>query len=168
MNLVGSMFNSLYFVIGILIPGYKSFKSMESDDIQSHQRWISYWIVWSLLSFISLLESLFRPSFVYRIGKAVFLGWIASDSYKGSLVLYNGLLRPILTSYSSWIDSFCSHGTVMASKTSHKLLVQMKDRAKQSTHNLRLLTANLPNMYQLRLLSMTRGKEIVESLSIPE
>ena len=125
-------FQSLFFVGGILIPGYKSFKSIESDDIQSHQRWISYWIIWSLISLASLFEGLWMKcggksctsGLFYLVGKALLIGWCASDSFKGSLTLYNSVLRPVLIAWEQPIDEAIEKLRVRARELIDAVLVR--------------------------------------------
>eukprot|EP00761_Pharyngomonas_kirbyi_P010446 gb/GECH01010466.1/.p1 GENE.gb/GECH01010466.1/~~gb/GECH01010466.1/.p1 ORF type:complete len:133 (+),score=21.30 gb/GECH01010466.1/:1-399(+) len=95
------------FVLGLCYPIYQSLKALsQGHDFCETQHWLSYWVVFGFLYAIEDLadEFLLMVPF-YNIVKALFVVWLVTPWFKGSLHLYENLVEPILSDRQNRIDT---------------------------------------------------------------
>ncbi len=93
-------------VMGFLYPAYMSFKALESESDCDDTQWLTYWVVFVLMTFIDTAFG-FVLSFIplYHILKLIFYIYLFYPKSKGATVIYNNLLKPLLKKYESKIDA---------------------------------------------------------------
>lgn len=94
-------------VVGMLYPGYKSFKAVKAQDVPTQQRWLHYWLVLSLISTLMLvLEPIVygRIPF-YNMIKITVVAFLAHPKTAGYAKVYDALVEPFLDQHTSLIDA---------------------------------------------------------------
>lgn len=80
-------------VVGTLLPGYLSLKSIESIETDVEKQWITYWVLYSaygILDKISVLFIYYLP-FYYFI-KYLILIWLFMPNFNGAAQLYEAAI----------------------------------------------------------------------------
>ncbi|EGR31443.1 TB2 HVA22 family protein, putative [Ichthyophthirius multifiliis] len=94
-------------VVGILYPGYMSFKAIETKDDNDDKQWLTYWVVFGFLHIfdapLGWLLSFFP--FYYPL-KLMFYIFLFYPKTKGALKIYNSFLREKISKYQSFIDGY--------------------------------------------------------------
>jgi len=92
--------------IAFLYPGYRSFKTMQHDNVQDHINWLTYFVIYGLFNVTEAITDtiLFWLPY-YRFMKLGFLLWCFLPQTMGCKVVYEKLLRPFLTIHEKNIDS---------------------------------------------------------------
>lgn len=93
-------------VVGMLYPGYKSFKAIKAGDVGRQQKWLHYWLVLSVLSAVGLLlEPLLGPRVpMYSVLKIAFVGFLVHPKTAGYEKIYDALVEPQLSQHMAAID----------------------------------------------------------------
>lgn len=91
--------------IGFIFPAYMSFKAIESPSLSDDKQWLTYWVVFSFCtvtdSFLGFLTS--AIPFFYFI-KLAFFVYLFHPRTQGASLIYNKLIRQMLTKYEANID----------------------------------------------------------------
>ncbi|XP_064631771.1 receptor expression-enhancing protein 1-like isoform X9 [Lineus longissimus] len=92
-------------VFGTLYPAYSSYKAVKTKNVKEYVRWMMYWIVFALFTFIETLTDAFLSwiPFYYEI-KIVFVIWLLSPATRGSSILYRKFVHPQLMKRERDID----------------------------------------------------------------
>jgi len=93
--------------IGTLYPAYESFKAVKNRHVKEYIKWMTYWIVFSLLSLVEEVTDLFLAWLpLYTPIKIGILIWLISPTTRGASVVYRGLVHPNLVTREEEIDQF--------------------------------------------------------------
>ncbi len=96
----------LFFVIGFLYPAYKSFKAIESKDLEDDKQWLTYWAVFSFIHvFDPILSFVFKIIPFFMLVKLAFNIWLLHPKTRGAYVIYNNAIKPLLKKYEGLIDT---------------------------------------------------------------
>ncbi|CAG2105759.1 unnamed protein product [Medioppia subpectinata] len=88
-------------LFGTLFPAYSSYKAVKNRDVREYSRWMMYWIVFAIFSFVEVFTDIFVGfwlPFYYEM-KILFILWLMSPYGNGSKILYLHLIHPQLTSH---------------------------------------------------------------------
>ena len=85
-------------VLTVLYPAYKSIKALETkDDEDDDKEWLTYWCVFGVFTLIDEFGYIILnliPFYFYI--KLIFFVWLMNPKTKGSLLIYNKVLSPLL------------------------------------------------------------------------
>jgi len=103
----GLLYGSVKLFIGTLYPAYESFKAVKDRNVKEYVKWMTYWIVYSLVCLVEEFTDVFVSwlPFYYEL-KICLLLWLISPTTRGASVLYRGLVHPTLVSKEDEIDEF--------------------------------------------------------------
>ena len=90
-------------IIGVVYPIIKSLEALGTDEsIEDDKQWLTYWIVFSLFSFIDFSGG-FLMSLIpfYFLIKLLVLVWLQNPLTMGALVVYETVLVPFRKKYAS-------------------------------------------------------------------
>eukprot|EP01025_Chloroclados_australasicus_P039791 TRINITY_DN4140_c0_g1_i4.p1 TRINITY_DN4140_c0_g1~~TRINITY_DN4140_c0_g1_i4.p1 ORF type:complete len:156 (+),score=30.74 TRINITY_DN4140_c0_g1_i4:113-580(+) len=112
------------YIVGLLYPTYNSFKAIESTSADDDKQWLTYWVVYSLISLVELFaEWILEWIPLYFEAKLVFLAWLIAPQTKGALMLYEKFIRPFLQENMAAIDPvFRQVGDLMESEDMKKTI----------------------------------------------
>ncbi|KAI8865679.1 hypothetical protein GQ42DRAFT_165943 [Ramicandelaber brevisporus] len=82
---------------GFVYPAYASIRAIESPAANDDTQWLTYWVVFALLSTLEFFGSLivyFVP--MYHLFKVFFLVWLYLPTTRGAEHVYAMVLRPLL------------------------------------------------------------------------
>ncbi|GLD93206.1 hypothetical protein PINS_up001798 [Pythium insidiosum] len=100
-----SILRPLHLAIGVTYPAYASFKALETAAPDAHRQWLTYWAV---VGIGATAEAVGRRLVAwipgYDLLKTFLLLWLMLPKTKGALLVYRGVLRPLLRQYEPWID----------------------------------------------------------------
>ncbi|KAE9397841.1 hypothetical protein BT96DRAFT_1020505 [Gymnopus androsaceus JB14] len=90
-------------LVGWALPAYLSFKAIESPQTQDDVQWLTYWVVFGFFNF---LESFALRVVLYYVPwyfafKTVFIVWLQLPVFRGALVTYQTVLKPVLANISN-------------------------------------------------------------------
>ncbi|GMT09317.1 hypothetical protein PFISCL1PPCAC_614, partial [Pristionchus fissidentatus] len=92
-------------IIGFLYPAYVSVMAIESAGKDDDTQWLTYWVVFAVLSVIEFFAQQIVAVFpIYWLVKAVFCIWLYLPSTKGATMIYKKAIRPIVLKNQSSID----------------------------------------------------------------
>jgi len=94
-------------VIGFIYPAYCSIKALETTRKTDDTQWLTYWVVYAVLSIIELpFEGLFLHYFpVYWLAKTAFLMWCYLPSVNnGADIVYNRIIKPLFKQHEKEVD----------------------------------------------------------------
>ncbi|XP_011497835.1 PREDICTED: receptor expression-enhancing protein 5-like [Ceratosolen solmsi marchali] len=94
-------------VIGFMYPAYSSMKAIESKQANDDTKWLTYWVVFAVLTIIEYFVDFIIGWFpVYWLFKCLLYTWLMIPTeYNGSLIIYRCLIRPKFIAYQSNVDS---------------------------------------------------------------
>lgn len=102
-----AMFGSAILTLSITViyPSIKSIQALETIGTQDDKEWLTYWIIFGLLSLIDdcfgfILECI--PYFFWL--KLAFFIYLLAPQTRGALTLYNGMVRDLLEKNRSKIE----------------------------------------------------------------
>jgi len=92
--------------LGTLYPAYASYKAVKTKNVKEYVKWMMYWIVFALFTFIETLADTLVSwlPFYYEL-KIVFVLWLLSPATNGSSILYRKFVHPQLSKREKEIDS---------------------------------------------------------------
>jgi len=94
-------------VMGFLYPAYMSFKALETPDPGDDVQWLTYWVVFILVSFLdALFGSILSFIPLYNVLKLVFYIYLFYPKSRGATVIYENFLKPLLRKYEGQIDTY--------------------------------------------------------------
>ncbi|GFS68204.1 uncharacterized protein T19C3.4 [Nephila pilipes] len=97
----------LIITYGVALPAYWSHKALRDSNEKETQKWLTYWIIFSL--FVKILDvanyviEIWLPFYNELVLLTLF--WLLSPQLNGSKFLYNNYLKPALSNYENDIDS---------------------------------------------------------------
>ncbi|CAJ0598359.1 unnamed protein product [Cylicocyclus nassatus] len=112
---------------GTLYPAYRSYKAVRTKDVREYVKWMMYWIVFALYTFIETLADIFISfwfPFYYQL-KIVFVFWLLSPWTKGASILYRKWIHPTLSKHEQEIDALLEQ----AKSESYNQLVRLGSRS---------------------------------------
>eukprot|EP00924_Labyrinthula_sp_SR-Ha-C_P004075 augustus_masked-scaffold_3-processed-gene-13.53-mRNA-1 protein AED:1.00 eAED:1.00 QI:0/-1/0/0/-1/1/1/0/788 len=105
-------------VLGIVFPGYQTFKLLEDGrntqfgDVNSEKQWLSYWVIFVIMYIAEVgLKILNRGNSLgvgYLLGKLLLTYWLVMPKFQGANLAYFVLVGPWLRSYRMDIDRYMS------------------------------------------------------------
>ena len=114
----------LFFLLGILIPWYDTFRAIEDPQKDNDTKMLKYWITFSL---ILLMDGFLQPSvsftFFAGILRLLIILFLTFNDYKGSKMTYNYLIGPFMRAYRDDIAA--------TYKNIKKSLSELKESIKQ-------------------------------------
>ncbi|CAD6185627.1 unnamed protein product [Caenorhabditis auriculariae] len=117
----------LTITVGTLYPAYRSYKAIRTKDTREYVKWMMFWIVFALYSFLEnildLLLAFWFP-FYFQL-KIVFVVWLLSPWTKGASILYRKWVHPMLTRHERDIDALLDS----AKSESYNQLVRIGSRS---------------------------------------
>ncbi|XP_054167176.1 uncharacterized protein LOC128964573 [Oppia nitens] len=119
---------------GTLFPAYSSYKAVKNRDIKEYSRWMMYWIVFAIFSFIEVFSDIFIGfwlPFYYEL-KIVFILWLMSPYGNGSKILYLHLVHPQLTTHEQTIDLYIDSAKRMGITSVWNLWTKVTEFANRS------------------------------------
>ncbi|KAJ0408406.1 hypothetical protein P43SY_003132 [Pythium insidiosum] len=100
-----SLLRPVHLAIGVAYPAYASFKALETAAPDGSRQWLTYWVV---VGIGATAEAASRRLVAwipgYDLLKTLFLLWLMLPKTRGALLVYRGVLRPLLRQYEPWID----------------------------------------------------------------
>lgn len=93
--------------IGVAYPAYISIKAIETSSKEDDTKWLTYWVVYSILSVFEFF-SVFLTNVIpfYWLIKCVFLIWcMAPIANNGSTFIYTKWVRPYFLKHQSAADA---------------------------------------------------------------
>lgn len=104
------LYSTLKLGAGTIYPAYESFKAVKTRNVKEYVRWMTYWIVFSLLSLCEEITDMFLSWFpFYFILKTGVLLWLLSPTTRGASLLYRSLVHPTLTAREQEIDQLLAN-----------------------------------------------------------
>jgi len=93
-------------IVGALYPAFESFKVVESSDVKMMEFWLTYWVVFAMLSGVEHVGYYILAwlPFYYPL-KLGFLFWLASPSTGGARYTYRWFVSPLLHRNRERIDT---------------------------------------------------------------
>ena len=99
--------NCMCKIFGFIYPTYSSIDAIESDDTEDDRRLLTYWVVYSMFSFIEIfVDSLLILVPFYYLLKFAFLLWCMHPRTRGTDFIYRKFFRPSFRKNSKKIDTF--------------------------------------------------------------
>lgn len=104
--ILGICFNLSAFFLELAVPVYRSLKAMNMKNEEEATQWLSYWVVFG---FAYGLEQAAYGWFsiipYYHFCKFLFVVWLVTPWFKGSVLLYDQFVAPFLTEHEERIDT---------------------------------------------------------------
>ena len=92
-------------IFAFAYPTYKSILSLESQGDDDDKMWLTYWAVYAIFVVVDTYAHFILTYFPhYFILKLILLIWMMNPSTKGSVTIYNKLLRPLFLKYRDQIQ----------------------------------------------------------------
>jgi hypothetical protein len=107
------LYSVTYGVLAYLIPGYLTFKAVESKATEPSREWGMYWVVLAAFSCLSwFIDLLLCWLPFYYPAKLFFLYTLWAPSFKLAQTVYIKVVSPLLASYEADIDKAMAEGRV--------------------------------------------------------
>jgi len=120
---------------GVVVPAFLSFKAIESPyvsrflshppvpvqrliscrDPDDDRQWLSYWVVFGILSLVDNIDGILTIIPFYYLIKAGFVLWLWLPMTSGALTLYRTFVQPFFKSHEAQIDAAAKNVTKAAS-----------------------------------------------------
>ncbi|GMH34181.1 hypothetical protein BSKO_02015 [Bryopsis sp. KO-2023] len=92
-------------LVGFLYPCYASFKALETKDPSDDIQWLTYWVVYSMMSTTdALVGDILGWIPLFYEAKLLFIIWMLAPQFKGAKVLYDKIVKPLLLKYAAKLD----------------------------------------------------------------
>ncbi|XP_022094375.1 receptor expression-enhancing protein 2-like isoform X2 [Acanthaster planci] len=99
-------------VFGTLYPAYASYKAVKTRNVKEYVKWMMYWIVFALFTFLETVADIFASILpFYYEAKILFIFWLISPWTKGSTYLYRKFVHPTLSKREQEIDEYISQAS---------------------------------------------------------
>lgn len=128
-------------LLGLVFPGYQSFKAVKRADVPKQQAWLKYWLVLSVVAFLSLIVEplLYSRVPLWNVLKIALVAFLVLPITKGYEKIYHIVLEPQLDKHEQIIDDTAaqiytageSHAKNLG-PTVNKLVQQGKDMASKT------------------------------------
>ncbi|VDL77624.1 unnamed protein product [Nippostrongylus brasiliensis] len=91
--------------MGFIYPAYVSVKAIETATKDDDTQWLTYWVVFAVLSVIEFFSQQIVAIFpVYWLFKSLFLLWLYLPSTMGATKIYHKAIKPIVMKHHTSID----------------------------------------------------------------
>lgn len=92
--------------LGMVYPGYQSFKAVKREDVPMQKAWLQYWLVLSVLSAAMLILEplLYHRVPMYNLFKVAAVAYLVLPMTKGYKAVYDAVLLPQLDRHEAAID----------------------------------------------------------------
>ena len=93
--------------LGLLYPGYMSFKAVKRMDAVAQQTWLKYWLVLSVMAFVGLIldvSPLYYRLPLYLWIKIAVVAYLVHPQTLGYKTVYEKVLEPHLSAQAQNID----------------------------------------------------------------
>lgn len=92
--------------LGMIYPGYQSFKAVKRSDVLLQQAWLKYWLVLAVVSALSLVVEplLYSRVPMWNVVKIAFVAFLVLPMTKGYERIYHVVLEPQLDKHEVAID----------------------------------------------------------------
>ncbi|CAI5451621.1 unnamed protein product [Caenorhabditis angaria] len=101
----GSWAEFLCNLIGLAYPGYVSVKAIRTEGTDDDTEWLIYWSVYATFSLIDYFASSIWSVFpFYWLAKMTFLMYLYLPQTKGSRVVYNSIVNPLVTAIDKFLE----------------------------------------------------------------
>jgi len=117
-------------LLGIVYPGYMSFKAVESHDRKDDKQWLTYWVVFGAFTTVdTITESVLFWLPFYQPTKLLVLLFLAWPETHGAELVYNKFLYPFLKTHEKKIDENLSLATEKIHEAKSEALHRAVDAA---------------------------------------
>ena len=100
---VGYAANLLCYLLGFVFPTYASVKAIESSDLMEDTKWLTYWVVFSMVNFLEIFLE-WIP--LYFLLKFFLLVWcMFPGPWSGTAVIYNLIIYPFVMRHRNKLDT---------------------------------------------------------------
>ncbi|KAK6730502.1 hypothetical protein RB195_007141 [Necator americanus] len=91
--------------MGFIYPAYVSVKAIESSTKEDDTQWLTYWVVFAVLSVVEFFSQQIVAVFpVYWLFKSLFLLWLYLPSTLGASKVYHKMIKPVVMKHHTSID----------------------------------------------------------------
>ncbi|CAN8068913.1 unnamed protein product [Agarophyton chilense] len=93
-------------LLGLVYPGYQSFKAVKRVNVPRQQAWLKYWLVLSVVAFLSLIVEplLYTRVPLWNLLKIAFVAFLVLPVTSGYERIYKLVLEPQLERHEAVID----------------------------------------------------------------
>jgi len=102
---LGFLSQTISYLVGYVHPAWMSFKAIERKSADESRQWLTYWAVFSSITFLEMFGDIFLfwiP--FYYILKVVFVLWLSLPQFRGAEFLYEQFIRRFLLEYGDKFD----------------------------------------------------------------
>lgn len=92
--------------LGMVYPGYKSYKSVKTHNPSALEEWLKYWLVISVMALLSLIVDpiLYGRVPMYSLIRIAVVAYLVLPMTKGYKQIYEVVLHPQLAKHENTID----------------------------------------------------------------
>ncbi|CAO4360658.1 Protein CBR-YOP-1 [Caenorhabditis briggsae] len=88
-------------VMGFVYPAYMSIKAIESSNKEDDTQWLTYWVVFAILSVVEFFSVQIVAVFpVYWLFKSLFLLYLYLPTFLGATKLYHRFVKPVVARHN--------------------------------------------------------------------
>lgn len=99
----------LTLAITVLYPAAKSIQALETQSTDDDKEWLTYWIIFGIFTLLDDFAGFILNMIPYYFWiKLVFFIYLFAPQTKGSLVIYNKVVKPLLDQYKDKIEGLIS------------------------------------------------------------
>ncbi|EGT38503.1 hypothetical protein CAEBREN_15523 [Caenorhabditis brenneri] len=114
--------------MGFVYPAYMSIKAIESSNKEDDTQWLTYWVVFAILSVLEFFSVQIVSVFpVYWLFKSIFLLYLYLPTFLGATKLYHRFVKPIAARHSGSIDAKIGHFADKVNSAAGKLAHDVRD-----------------------------------------
>jgi len=107
--------------IGFIYPAYCSVHAIETRRTDDDKKWLTYWVVFSMLNTVEYFLIITEYIPLYWLVKCILLVWLMSpNEMNGSIIIYNKIIRPKFLAHHGDVDSIISKAKDEAAKLLQK------------------------------------------------
>jgi receptor expression-enhancing protein 5/6 len=104
---IGASFISA--MVGSLYPAYDTIKHLEGNKKDEHTLWLAYWVIFGTVSVCEMgFKWIVQRIPLYYPIKITFLLWCMLPQYKGSIWVYDNIVKPYVVNHISKLDAALS------------------------------------------------------------
>merc|ERR1712159_175495 len=98
--------STIFNIIAVLYPAYKSFKALATDDLDDDKRWLTYWVTFGFFMTVEPVLSIITDLFpYYKFVKLVFFVWMIHGSTNGYLQVFRYVIGPLISQFDADIQN---------------------------------------------------------------
>ncbi|KAF1770259.1 hypothetical protein GCK72_002077 [Caenorhabditis remanei] len=115
-------------IMGFVYPAYMSIKAIESSNKEDDTQWLTYWVVFAILSVLEFFSVQIVAVFpVYWLFKSLFLLYLYLPTFLGATKLYHRFVKPIAARHSGSIDAKIGNFADRVNSAAGKLANEVRD-----------------------------------------